>query len=142
MCLFIKLFYIIECPSIYTTQYDPVCGSDGFTYSNGYNLEVKKCIDIPDLQVAYKGECWAIQCWAIQDWLTPAKCPHCEQCSKKIDGNSASSIGLHIFGWVFGCFAVLVGASVAFYCYRKKKAAIPDYLTDITEMGPATTQLR
>ena len=50
-------FHYKECPSICTAEYDPVCGSDGLTYSNGCNLEVKKCMENPNLQVSSKGEC-------------------------------------------------------------------------------------
>ena len=37
--------------------YDPVCGSDGVTYSNACELEVEKCHEKPDLTIASQGEC-------------------------------------------------------------------------------------
>ena len=52
-----KRFSFKGCPTICTEQYDPVCGSDGVTYSNGCYLEVTKCIENPDLLLASKGEC-------------------------------------------------------------------------------------
>ena len=46
-----------ECPSICMEIYDPVCGSDGITYSNACNLEVEQCQEKPDLIVVSQGEC-------------------------------------------------------------------------------------
>ena len=52
-----SFFLYKECPTICTEQYDPVCGSDGVTYSNGCYLEVTRCSENPDLKVVYSGEC-------------------------------------------------------------------------------------
>jgi hypothetical protein len=39
-----------------TTDYNPVCGSDGKTYSNECNLKAAKCKN-PSLTIVHPGEC-------------------------------------------------------------------------------------
>ena len=36
---------------------DPVCGTDGQTYSNSCSLEVQKCLSGGKIKLAYDGEC-------------------------------------------------------------------------------------
>ena len=45
------------CQDICLSQYDPVCGSDGFSYSNECQLRLAACNLQKDLMVAYSGEC-------------------------------------------------------------------------------------
>ncbi|XP_063584887.1 agrin-like isoform X3 [Penaeus indicus] len=46
-----------SCDMLCYTNYDPVCGSDGVTYSNLCNLEVADCLSDGDITLAYEGEC-------------------------------------------------------------------------------------
>nr|AAP92780.1 hepatopancreas kazal-type proteinase inhibitor [Penaeus monodon] len=46
-----------SCDILCSTDYDPVCGSDGVTYSNLCNLEVADCFSDEDITLAYEGEC-------------------------------------------------------------------------------------
>jgi len=46
------------CATICAANYDPVCGTDGKTYSNACNLNVANCQDQQSIiEVAYNGEC-------------------------------------------------------------------------------------
>ncbi|KDO22140.1 hypothetical protein SPRG_10958 [Saprolegnia parasitica CBS 223.65] len=49
----------LECPSICTMEYAPVCGTDGTTYSNGCKLEIARCRGGPKstLRIAHVGPC-------------------------------------------------------------------------------------
>ena len=48
----------VKCPNKCPFNYDPVCGSNGKTYSNKCVLGVEDCNDDSEhITVAYKGEC-------------------------------------------------------------------------------------
>ena len=47
-----------ECDQICTREYDPVCGSDGHTYSNECELEIADCESHDGVQMVYYGRCY------------------------------------------------------------------------------------
>ena len=46
-----------NCPELCTEQYEPVCGSNGKTYSNLCKLNSEACKSRVSLRMAYRGEC-------------------------------------------------------------------------------------
>ena len=50
--------HIPDCPQICTAEYDPVCASNGITYSNECNFKAEKCQSgQEDLQIIHDGQC-------------------------------------------------------------------------------------
>ena len=47
----------MPCPVFCQEIYEPVCGSDGKTYSNQCKLDITKCKENPNLHVVSAGEC-------------------------------------------------------------------------------------
>ena len=51
-------FHIPDCPQICTAEYDPVCASNGITYSNECNFKAEKCQSgQEDLEILHDGQC-------------------------------------------------------------------------------------
>ena len=58
ICKDFHLCLITGCPEFCTSDYSPVCGTDGRTYSNRCELNRAKCNRRnTQLSVAYNGEC-------------------------------------------------------------------------------------
>jgi len=73
------------CPEFCVEIYQPVCGSNGETYSNGCYLQMAACASTTPITEAYQGEC--AECPAERpDFGSPcslpkdAQCPYGEEC--------------------------------------------------------------
>lgn len=68
----------IQCPEICYALHDPVCGTDGKTYSNSCYLEVEACKNPHlNLTVDYKGECSLFPRLPCVDLCYPLYVPVC-----------------------------------------------------------------
>ena len=46
-----------QCPTFCPQTYEPVCGSDGYTYNNECEVDYAKCNGYDDLYIASSGKC-------------------------------------------------------------------------------------
>ena len=51
------LILIVECDKYCNWIRDPICGSDGTTYSNKCHMEVAACKSDSDITIKHPGEC-------------------------------------------------------------------------------------
>merc|ERR1712210_271912 len=81
-----SLPYRPGCPEVCPSNYDPVCGVDGYTYSNECQLEVASCNSPVPIHLAPPSECGS-ECPAEQPEFGTAcslpegaQCPYGEEC--------------------------------------------------------------
>ncbi|CEO99342.1 Kazal-like domain-containing protein [Plasmodiophora brassicae] len=52
-----RLTCVKDCDRLCTRDWNPVCGTNGITYSNACSLDIAHCKD-PRISLAYSGECY------------------------------------------------------------------------------------
>ncbi|KAG9332758.1 hypothetical protein JZ751_014857 [Albula glossodonta] len=70
------------CPTECVDSHQPVCGSDGTTYSNECELNVRACTQQQDLRVVAQGECKVcgntVCAWGARCVQNKCDCPQCQ----------------------------------------------------------------
>ena len=59
-CFMVHSHFHSGCLKYCTTEFNPVCGSDGKTYGNECMFEIAQCNEVKhgrNLSIAYEGEC-------------------------------------------------------------------------------------
>ena len=73
-------FPYTECAKICTKMWSPLCGTDGFTYSNECELEIATCMD-KTIELAYKGSC-GDKSSSPSSYQSPSPSPISSDCAK------------------------------------------------------------